>query len=116
MFCFLACNGHAAPFVGAGVHAVVFEDRETEEVDAGVLLFVGSLGHFEGFAFDGYIAERGIRSRESLCGRISTISATEEDIGLYKEKEPNSPFEPSFEVMTLLKIDGLRLAPISWAC
>jgi hypothetical protein len=26
----------------------------------------------------------------------------QEDIGLYKEKERNAPFEPSFEVMTML--------------
>ena len=52
MFGFLSCDRHAAPFVGAGVYTVVFEDSETEKVDAGVLLFVGSLGDFEGRAFE----------------------------------------------------------------
>jgi hypothetical protein len=56
MFCFLTGDGHVSPFLGAGVYAVVFKDCETEKVDVGVLLFVSSLGDFEGFAFDGYIA------------------------------------------------------------
>lgn len=56
MFGALSCDCHVAPFICAGVYAVVFEDGETEKVDAGILLFVGSLGDFEGVAFDGDIA------------------------------------------------------------